>query len=72
VTEKLISADVAAPSEPSAAIDAVIRHVPAVTNVTTPLEDPTVHTDVVADVYVLAPAPVDAVAVSVGAVAYLL
>ena len=43
-------------------------HVPDLTNDTTPVEDPTVHTDDVVLVYVLVPAPAEAVLVRVGGV----
>lgn len=45
--------------------------VPASTNVTTPVDEFTVQTEVVELVYVIEPAPADGVAVIVGAVALI-
>ena len=59
---------VAASKVESAAIDAEIVHVPAVTKATAPVEALTVQTGVVKLVKVIAPVPVDAVAVIVGGV----
>lgn len=72
VTVMVIADEVAATYVESVAIVAVIEHVPAVTNVTAPVEDPTVHTEVVELVYVFVPLPADAVLVNVGAAANLL
>ncbi len=47
VIEKLIVEEVADANVESAAIDALIVHVPAATNATTPEDEPTVQTDVV-------------------------
>ena len=44
-------------------------HVPALTKATAPVDEPTVHTVVEVLVYVLVPAPAEAVLVRVGAVA---
>jgi len=60
---------VAAASVPFAAIVAAIVHVPAATNVTTPVDAFIVHTDVVELEYCFKPAPADAVEVIVGGVA---
>jgi len=66
---KLIFEEVADAYGESAAIDALIVHVPAATNATTPEDEPTVHTDVVVLVKLFAPLPADAVLVNVGGVA---
>ena len=68
VTLNEIDADVAAACEPLAAMDAVIVHVPALTKVTTPLDELTVHTDVVELEYDFEPPPAEAVEVIVGGV----
>ena len=47
VIEKLMFEEVADANVESAAIDALIVHVPAATNATTPEDEPTVQTDVV-------------------------
>ena len=72
VTVMVIADDVAAAYVESAAIVAVIEHVPAVTNVTTPVKDPTVHTDVVELAYDLVPLPPVTELSRVGGVANLL
>ena len=66
VIEKLMFEEVADAYGESAAIDALIVHVPAATNATTPEDEPTVHTDVVVLVKLFAPLPADAVLVNVG------
>lgn len=50
-------------------MDAVIVHVPASTNVTTPVEELIVHTEVVELEYVFVPPPADGAEVMVGGVA---
>jgi hypothetical protein len=66
VIEKLIFEEVADAYVESAAIDALTVHVPGATNVTTPDAEPTVQTTAGEPEYVLAPAPAEAVLVSVG------
>lgn len=61
-----IADEEAAACEPLAAIDAVIVQVPALTNVTSPLDELIVQTDVVELEYDLDPPPAEAVEVIVG------
>lgn len=68
VTLNEIDAEVAAACEPLAAMDAVIVHVPELTKVTTPVDELTVHTDVVELEYDFEPPPAEAVEVIVGGV----
>lgn len=65
-TEKLILEDLAPANVESSAIEAEIVQVPAPTNATTPVDELTVQIETVELVKLFAPAPADAVAVSVG------
>ena len=66
VIENETDGDVADACDPLAEIDAVIVHVPALTNVTKPDDELIVHTDVVELEYDFDPPPTDAVDVIVG------
>ena len=66
--ENEIKEDVAESYVPSVAIATRNVQEPALTNETTPVDDPTVHTVVEVLVYVLVPAPAEAVLVRVGGV----
>jgi hypothetical protein len=66
--EKEIREDVAESYAPSPAIATRNVQEPALTNETTPVDDPTVHTVVEVLVYVLVPVPTEAVLVRVGGV----
>ena len=61
--------DVAESYEPSLAMTTRNVQVPAPTNETTPVDEPTVHTEEVVLVYVFVPEPAEVVLVNVGAVA---
>jgi hypothetical protein len=63
---KLIDEESAARYAPDCATEALIEHVPADTNVTTPDGELTVHTEAEVVRYDLTPEPADAVAVMVG------
>ena len=65
---KLIGEESAAKYAPDCATEALIEHVPADTNATTPEDEPTVHIEGVLLEYDLTPEPADAVAVIVGGV----
>ena len=66
--ENEIRDDVAESYVPSLAIATRNVHVPDLTNDTTPVDEPTVHTVVEVLVYVLVPAPTEAELVRVGGV----
>jgi hypothetical protein len=66
--ENEIREDVAESYVPSLAIATRNVQEPALTNETTPVDDPTVHTVVEVLVYVLVPVPTEAVLVRVGGV----
>lgn len=68
LTEKVRVEEVADAYPAFAAIVAEIEQSPSLTHATTPLDDPTVHTDAVELEYVMLPLPADGVADIVGGV----
>jgi hypothetical protein len=69
--ENEIRDDVAESYVPSLAMETRNVHVPALTKATTPVDEPIVHTVVEVLVYVLVPAPAEAVLVRIGGVSLM-